>query len=499
MAALTRLSLCATALATTIAAGTSAAPDTQTATLAERKMSPGLRAAYVHSAGAGGDIDLPGICNGSANGGRDAARGTDSLLVMLATHGPCADEIAGLRVRQCHSGGRVVVVAAPGGQADASVSLRQLEALTADPVVSHVEVDCRYAFTGAAVRPPASGCPQKFPCRAGAPGCTTRAACAIEAPPALRRWADGKLWGPESIGALNVYDELPGMSDAGLLIAVLDSGVYYEDSVFAGRIWQNAAEAAGAAGVDDDDNGCVDDLHGCAFQSGRACDHASDDLDLNCDPVDLTGHGSAVAEVIAALGPGKILPVRLGNFSSGYSKSNYVAAIDYVDSFARDNPDLKTIVNLSQTMAPHSASPAIGHAIANSPSLFVIAVGNFDTVEYPAAYGYDNIVQVSAIGPHACNEPPALTSFLFDDEVDLVAPGTEICTSFGCREGATECLAQGTSLAAPHVTAAAAMYLHEHPTATAQQTRATLIERAGALKSLDISFLAGAPRRCACD
>ncbi len=518
MAALTRVSICASALALAMAAGTTADADLRHSIPADEKLSPGLRAAYLQGLAAGGDVGLQGICDGEGG----AVRGVNGLLVMLepGAHVPRSDvrhtgpgsnephrgqaptpchanrgTIAGLTVTQCDSRGRFVVLDSPG----ALVSVRRLGALLADPAVSHVEADCRYALTGATSRPAAAGCPRKFPCQPGSPRCAAPVSCNVEAPPALPQWTDGKLWGPESIGALNVYDALPDMSDDGLLIAVLDSGVFYDDAVFAGRIWDNAAEAAGTDGVDDDNNGCVDDVHGCAFQSGSACDHASNDPELNCDPLDLTGHGSMVAEIIVALGPGKILPVRLGNARFGFSKSDYVAAIDYVDSFAQKHPGLKTIVNLSQTMAPHSASAAIGKAIADSPSLFVIAAGNFGDVEYPAAYGHDNIIRVSAIGPHACNEPPALTSFVYNDQVDLVAPGTEICTSFDCPGEAPECLSQGTSLAAPHVTAAAAMFLHENPSATARQTRATLIEQAGALKSVDISFLAGTPRRCACD
>src|SRR3954469_24294400 len=49
-----------------------------------------------------------------------------------------------------------------------------------------------------------------------------------------------------------------------VLVAVLDSGISLEHPDLQGRIWTNIYETA-RNGVDDDHNGCIDDLRGCNF------------------------------------------------------------------------------------------------------------------------------------------------------------------------------------------------------------------------------------------
>ncbi|HRK06317.1 MAG TPA: S8 family serine peptidase [Pseudobdellovibrionaceae bacterium] len=50
-----------------------------------------------------------------------------------------------------------------------------------------------------------------------------------------------------------------------IIIAVVDTGVELTHEDLQSQLWINSAEATGAPGVDDDQNGCVDDLHGCDF------------------------------------------------------------------------------------------------------------------------------------------------------------------------------------------------------------------------------------------
>ncbi|MCL5270445.1 MAG: hypothetical protein M1457_07835 [bacterium] len=78
------------------------------------------------------------------------------------------------------------------------------------------------------------------------------------------------------------------MGDPDLIIAVPDTGVGLTHRETEGRLWTNAAEAAGTPGVDDDGNGIVDDLHGADFCTlGRAPDAGT--------PSDDGGHGTGAA------------------------------------------------------------------------------------------------------------------------------------------------------------------------------------------------------------
>src|SRR6185503_19655932 len=57
--------------------------------------------------------------------------------------------------------------------------------------------------------------------------------------------------------------------------------------------------------------------------------------------------------------------------------------------------------------------------------------------------------------------------------VDWFAPGSAIKSAWNTDDNATNTIS-GTSMATPHVTGVAALYLQSHPTATPQQVRDAL-------------------------
>src|SRR5262249_56645466 len=65
----------------------------------------------------------------------------------------------------------------------------------------------------------------------------------------------------------------------------------------------------------------------------------------------------------------------------------------------------------------------------------------------------------------------------FGAGVDLIAPGVSITSAWFTSDIATATLS-GTSMATPHVTGAAALYLESHPTATPAQVAAALVSAA---------------------
>ena len=92
-------------------------------------------------------------------------------------------------------------------------------------------------------------------------------------------------WGLAKINAPAAWDVTTGSPD--VTIAVVDAGLDTTHPDLAGQLWTNPGEIAGN-GLDDDNNGYVDDIHGWNL------------VDDNADLTDNTGHGTQVAGVIAA-------------------------------------------------------------------------------------------------------------------------------------------------------------------------------------------------------
>src|SRR4030042_1128715 len=85
-------------------------------------------------------------------------------------------------------------------------------------------------------------------------------------------------WSLGKIAAEGAWDIYTGSSRAG--VAVSGTGVDYNHRDLRDNMWVNEAELNGTEGVDDDENGYVDDIHGYNF------------IYNNGDPMDDYGHGT---------------------------------------------------------------------------------------------------------------------------------------------------------------------------------------------------------------
>ncbi|WPZ19788.1 S8 family peptidase [Geobacillus subterraneus] len=197
----------------------------------------------------------------------------------------------------------------------------------------------------------------------------------------------------------------------------------------------------------------------------------------NRSPDDENGHGTHVAGIIASQpnnGEGvagmtwfnPIMAVKVLN-ADGYGTSIDVAkGIRWaVDRGAK-------VINLSLgNYQPSSVlEEAIRYAYAHDVVL-VAASGNDSTSQpsFPAAY--PEVISVGAVDPDLSY---ALYSN-YGDYVDVVAPGTNIASTFtGHRYAALS----GTSMAAPHVTALAALIRSINPRLTNDEVRRMIIQSA---------------------
>jgi subtilisin family serine protease len=265
------------------------------------------------------------------------------------------------------------------------------------------------------------------------------------------------------IDATDAWNAVTGTS--GIIVAVVDTGITAGHPDLAPNLYVNPREIARNA-VDDDRNGLVDDVSGYDFAAGDA------------NPADTNGHGTHVAGTVAARGndgrgiagvawQASLLPLRaLGDDGTG-SVSDAIRAYDHA---ARAGA---RIVNLS--LGGGSFSRAERDTIAANPGvLFVAAAGNDgadnDAVgSFPCNHDLANVLCVAA-----SDRSDALAGFsnFGARTVDLAAPGVAIASTYLQDDYA---LLDGTSMATPHVSGAAALLLSRDPAMTVAGLRSALL------------------------
>lgn len=104
----------------------------------------------------------------------------------------------------------------------------------------------------------------------------------------------------EDIGAYGAWKYTTGNPQ--IIVAVVDEGVNYTHPDLAANMWVNQAEANGEDGVDDDNNGYVDDIHGLnAVNPNNSISWNKPYWDSNGKYDGDSGHGTHVAGTIAAV------------------------------------------------------------------------------------------------------------------------------------------------------------------------------------------------------
>jgi subtilisin family serine protease len=264
------------------------------------------------------------------------------------------------------------------------------------------------------------------------------------------------------------------LAGGGVVVAVVDSGMDGAHPDLAPNAWRNPGESGAGResnGADDDGNGLVDDWRGWDF------------VDNDFNPADPNGHGTHVAGTIGArrgnaLGVAGVadgsplMPLRV--FDAGGAGT----VADAISAYAYAAAKGAKVVNLS--FGSGIPSRPEQDTIAALPGmLFVAAAGNggFDGIgdnndvapEFPCAYPVPNLVCVAA-----SDSRDGLADFsnFGSRTVDLSAPGVGILSTF---PGVAYEWADGTSMAAPHVSGAAALLWSVTPGAPASSIGSALL------------------------
>ena len=285
--------------------------------------------------------------------------------------------------------------------------------------------------------------------------------------------------------ALN-HDFAPGKDT---VVAVIDTGVDYTHEDLAANMWVNTAELYGTPGVDDDGDGYIDDIYGVdVTASGKKAGN----------PMDDNGHGTHVAGIIGMSANGiggvglaygsKIMAIKAGQSTGTFSSSSIAKAIDYAHMMGAD------VINMSfgGTMKSYLIETALEDAFADC--VLVASAGNdgLPTTDappalypksediYPAGYSY-------VLGVMATDKSGRMASFSNWDykpnancEYELTAPGVDIYSTLPNNRYAKW---NGTSMAAPCVSAAAAIIRNNYSDKDMYSARFIMGQLASATKS----------------
>jgi serine protease len=226
-----------------------------------------------------------------------------------------------------------------------------------------------------------------------------------------------------SLNASYIFDQ----TGSGVRAYVIDSGLRTTHSQFAGRV------AAGASAIND----------------GRGV-------------TDCHGHGTHVSGTIAGTTWGvaknvTIHPVRVLDCNNSGTTSGVIAGIDWV----RVNHIKPAVANMSLGGGASDALDAAVNNLINSGVAAVVSAGNANgdaCAQSPARV--PRAITVASIDSNG-----ARSSFSnYGKCVDLFAPGGSITSAWLSGDSASAVLS-GTSMAAPHVTGVAALFLQLNPQA----------------------------------
>ncbi len=268
-----------------------------------------------------------------------------------------------------------------------------------------------------------------------------------------------KAWGLHKSNALDAWQLTTGSRD--IVVAIVDTGIDLTHPDLKNNLWTNPGESGldskgknkASNGIDDDNNGFIDDVHGWNFVHG------------NNHVVDKHGHGTHIAGIIGAEGG--------NNYGiTGVAPKVSLMILKYFDPKSQSDNLTNTIkaFNYAVKMNAHVINYSGGGTSYSRPEfeaikraeqkgiLFVAAAGNEQSNSdfnkyYPADYDLDNIISVTALDPSL----RVLSSSNYGVKtVHIAAPGENIYSTW---PGGGFQIQTGTSQATAFVSGVAALLM----------------------------------------
>ena len=327
-------------------------------------------------------------------------------------------------------------------------------------------------------------------------------------------------WSIENGNDVNEY-RLEGIeSESKIVVAVLDTGVDYTHEDLRNNMWVNDVEKNGADFVDDDNNGCVDDIYGCDLRS-----NVSEKLGYNPGLggafysqekyvyPDGMKHGTLVAGVIGAQqhnGIGidgvsanvKIMSVKFINQSNIANMADAAAAIQYAvdngaqiinNSYGKPHVDEETLTILRDAFEYAHDNGVLMIVSAGNSGVDIDGQHSF----YPANLLVPNIITVNALDQDGLLWE---ASNYGGTSVDISAPGVAIWSTtpvgnkslfrkYYSNSGYMQ--TEGTSIATPFVTGIAATIWAKYPSLSHLELKQLLLSNADPRPELQAKTTSG--------
>ena len=272
------------------------------------------------------------------------------------------------------------------------------------------------------------------------------------------------------------------LADSNIVVAIIDSGMDWHHPDLGGphpdkvngAVWTNWTEYYGTPGVDDDNNGYIDDIRGWDFvDSPQSAGYPDEDMGpADNDPSDYESHGTACAGCVAAItnngigvagvAPGcKLMALRAGYLPAG--ETGGVLRSDWISQammYAAANG--ASIINCSWSSPTAFLLNAVT-VCQNADILIVSSAGNEDTSD-PSNHWLGTAAGVVAVA--ATNPDDAKASFSnYGTWVEVSAPGTNIRTTWyeASLDLSTYASVNGTSFSCPITVGVAAMIRSANP------------------------------------
>ena len=299
-------------------------------------------------------------------------------------------------------------------------------------------------------------------------------------------------WDLPLISAPAAWNRYAGSRAANsVIVAVLDTGIAYTHPDITANLWTNPLETAGD-GIDNDGDGIVDDYYGANFGGLKPGDPWDDDT--------ADSHGTHVAGIIGAVGnnalgttgvnwSARIMSVKVLHGPEGYGELSDVLQ-GMVYALAHGAKIINCSIESTQDPANANGIQSLHEAVKiadQAGAIVVSAAGNtglnldYSTV-YPASIRLPNNIAVAAATRF---DQLATYSDLGRHTIDLVAPGGS-AGGTGTPDGVLSTVwlnsgtllyrtTSGTSMAAPHVSGAAALVWNRNPGLTAYQVKGRIL------------------------